>query len=70
MKATISSIVGDICEQYERIVKVTCSSPLAKDAEFSKVILRPILLKNQRFWQAEQYAAAKVFHRNTPAAEA
>ena len=66
MKNSVSQIINSIYEKYDDIIKVTFSSPTIIETEYSKIILRPILLKNQSYWQAEQYAQSKVFHRNIP----
>lgn len=66
MKESIMKVAETIYEQYSSIIKVTFSSPMSQYTSYSKVILRPIQLKKQQFWQAEQYAQSKVYHRNIP----
>ncbi len=49
------------------LVKAVFSSPVA-GAEFHRVLLRPVQMKNAD-WQAERFSGAKVFHLNLTDAE-
>jgi SAM-dependent methyltransferase len=69
MKESVFQIVDGIYEKSSSIIKVTFSSPASQNEPYGKIILRPILLKGQQFWQAEQYTQNKVFHKNMPNVE-
>ena len=51
-----------ICERREKLVKIGFSSP--DGAEFSRITLRPVVIKAKNAWQAERFRDNKVFHLN------
>ncbi len=53
-----------LIENREKIIKITFSSPAKKDAEYSKITIRPITIKERPVWQAERFRENKVFHLN------
>ena len=59
----MKEIFDNLALGRDTLVKATFSSPAA-GAEFSRIVLRPVLLKGGARWQAERYAGTKVFHRN------
>ncbi|MBO5102765.1 MAG: SAM-dependent methyltransferase [Clostridia bacterium] len=44
------------------LIKIILSD--TKTAEFKKIIIRPILIKNNLFWQFEKHTQNKVYHEN------
>lgn len=69
MQFSISQITEKILSKENNTLKVTLSSPVGNFAEYKKIIFRPIVLKNEPFWQAEQFKDNKVFHKNIPQSE-
>lgn len=69
MQLSISQIAEKILSKDSNTLKITFSSPVSNDAEYKKIILRPIKLKGEPFWQAEQFKDNKVFHKNIPQCE-
>ncbi len=55
----ISTLVTERCNE---VIKITFSSP--KNAEYTKIQLRPITLRGAQAWQAERFRDNKVFHLN------
>ncbi len=59
--------VNDACiyvvSQREGMIKTTFSTP-DSSAEFEKISIRPVVIKQKPQWQAEQFKDKKVFHRN------
>lgn len=53
-----------LTENRDNIIKLTFSSPKKKDAEYSKITVRPITIKGSPVWQAERFRENKVFHLN------
>lgn len=66
MQLSIHQITEKIISKENGTLKITFSSPADKSAEYKKIILRPIVLKKEPFWQAEQFKDNKVFHKNIP----
>ena len=58
-----------LTENRENIIKITFSSPKKKDAEYSKITVRPITIKGSPVWQAERFRENKVFHLNVTDAD-
>ena len=58
-----------LTENRENIIKITFSSPKKKDAEYSKITVRPITIKGSPIWQAERFRENKVFHLNVTDAD-
>lgn len=56
------SITEEILQNRDSIVKATASDQ--KSGEFKKVVLRPIVIKGKKVWQAERFKGAQVFHLN------
>ncbi len=56
--------IDDILSGGEKIIKISVSSPFDKNEEFSKISIRPITIKNERFFQAERFKNNQVFHLN------
>ncbi len=56
--------IVEITNDAEKIVKLTASSPLRKDAEYTKISLRPIVTKSGEMYQAERFRNDQVFHKN------
>lgn len=56
------NITEELLQNRDNLVKLTASSPIG--GEFKKIVLRPIMVKNKKVWQAEQYKGAQVFHLN------
>lgn len=69
MQLSINQIIQKIISKENNTLKITLSSPADKFAEYKKIIFRPIILKNEPFWQAEQFKDSKVFHKNIPQSE-
>lgn len=70
MQLSVSQIAEKITSTENNTVKITFSSPIAGSiVEYKKIILRPIMLKGEHFWQAEQFRDNKVFHKNIPQCE-
>ena len=55
------------CSDYKQINKITISKPL-KDCKFARITLRRVFIKNEEYFQAEQYTKTQVFHENIPCA--
>lgn len=59
--------VNDACiyvvSQREGMIKTTFSTP-DSSAEYEKISIRPVVIKQKPQWQAEQFKDKKVFHRN------
>ncbi len=53
-----------ILETREEIIKISISSPFSKDEEFSKITIRPVVIKNKPCFQAERFKNNQVFHLN------
>lgn len=58
----MQTVIGEILSKEEELIKVTFSAP-EKEAEFVRILLRPVRLKNAD-WQAERFVGTKVFHLN------
>lgn len=58
-----------LTENRDNIIKLTFSSPKKKDAEYSKITVRPITIKGSPVWQAERFRENKVFHLNVAEAD-
>lgn len=56
------NITEELLQNRDNLVKLTASSPIG--GEFKKIVLRPIIVKNKKAWQAEQYKGTQVFHLN------
>ena len=56
------SITEEILQNRDSIVKATASDQ--KSGEFKKVVLRPIVIKGKKVWQAERFKGTQVFHLN------
>ena len=61
MQVSVSDIRDKICSGRDEILKVTFSSP-SKDAEYKKIVIRPVDIKKSPCWQAERFKENKVFH--------
>jgi SAM-dependent methyltransferase len=59
----MKEIYALLTENRTGMSKATFSSP-AEGAEFTRVVLRPVLLGGEEKWQAERFAGTKVFHLN------
>ncbi len=55
-----------ILNERENISKISISSPFIKNEEYSKISLRPVIIKKQNFFQAERFKNNQVFHLNIP----
>ena len=55
------------CADYRQIHKITVSKPL-DDCAYARIVLRPVLIKNDECFQAEKYTQTQVFHENIPCA--
>lgn len=51
------------------LIKISISSPFSKDEEYSKITVRPVIIKNKPCFQAERFKNNQVFHLNTSAEE-
>lgn len=58
------NLINDINELNRSISKLVFSDKRQKEAEFSKVIAKPFLSKNEVKWQIEQHKNNQVFHKN------
>lgn len=56
------NITEELLQNRESVVKLTASDPSSGD--FKKVVIRPIIVKNKKKWQAEQFKGTQVFHLN------
>lgn len=59
----MNKIVEEIVNNRNSVVKVTISDP-RKKVEYSKLLLRPIIIKNLPQWQVERFKNNQVFHLN------
>lgn len=50
--------------EYQKIIKIVASSPISKDCEAFRVVIRAIRIKGGLVFQAEQFVGAQVFHTN------
>lgn len=66
MRLSVRQITQKILSKENNTLKITLSSPADTHTEYKKTVLRPIMLKNEPFWQAEQFKDNKVFHKNIP----
>ncbi len=53
-----------LLNERESISKISVSSPFSKTEEFSKISLRPVIIKKQNCFQAERFKNNQVFHLN------
>ena len=58
----MNEIYKTIAENRENLIKITVSD--GKNAEYKKIVVRPVIIKNEKLWQAERYKDNKVFHLN------
>lgn len=56
-------IIDEISSNENNLIKIVISEPI-KTTEFSKIVIRPVVIKNQAAWQAERFSGDKVFHLN------
>lgn len=66
MRSNLNDIRDDIFGSRETLLKVSFSSVCDKTAEYKKIILRPVIIKKEKFWQAERFKENKVYHANIP----
>lgn len=59
----MEKIINEIFSNENNLIKIGISEPI-KTTEYSKIIIRPVVIKNQPTWQAERFAGDKVFHLN------
>ena len=59
----MKKIINEIFSNENNLIKIGISEPI-KTTEYSKIISRPVVIKNQPTWQAERFAGDKVFHLN------
>ncbi len=60
----MKEIIQQILNERENIIKISVSSPFLKDAEFNKITIRPVNIKNTPGFQAERFKNNQVFHLN------
>lgn len=60
-------MIKELKQQY--LLKIVASNPVKNGSEYNKIVVRPILLKNEECFQAEQYKNSQIFHRNIPSDE-
>lgn len=60
---TVNDACSYVVSQREGMIKTTFSTP-DSSAEFEKISIRPVVIKQKPQWQAEQFKDKKVFHRN------
>ena len=53
-----------ILTERDEIIKISVSSPFFKDEEYSKMTIRPIVIKKSPCFQAERFKNNQVFHLN------
>ena len=53
---------------YKQINKITISKPIS-DTQYMRITLRPVVIKNDEYFQAEKFTQKQVFHENIPCAE-
>ena len=58
MQNTIKEIMDN---ELERLI---ISNPKNKDVEYKKIVVRPVLIKNEVLYQFEKYTEKQVFHSN------
>lgn len=58
----MNEIYKTIAENRENLIKITVSD--GKNTEYKKIVIRPVIIKNEKTWQAERYKDNKVFHLN------
>jgi len=63
-EVSMQKAISEILKNEEKIIKISASSPAEKTAEYSKIIVRPILSKNGIIYQAERFKNTQVFHLN------
>ncbi len=45
-------------------VKIIISNPKSKQQEFRKIVIRPIIMKQEKMYQCEKFTKQQVFHVN------
>ncbi len=58
-----------ILTEGSTLIKISISSPFSKDEEYSKITVRPVIIKNKLCFQAERFKNNQVFHLNTSGEE-
>lgn len=53
-----------ILSERNEIIKISVSSPFLKDEEYSKMTIRPVIIKKSPCFQAERFKNNQVFHLN------
>ena len=59
----MSELINDISKNLNKIVKIVLSEPADKE-NYSKIIIKPILIKNKLNFQLERFKDKKVYHMN------
>ncbi len=60
----ISKIINEIIENREKLIKASISDTQEKSAEYKKIVVRAVDIKNNQLWQIEKYTDKQVFHQN------
>lgn len=58
----MKNFIRELNENRQSIIKATASGSMGDT--YKKIVLRPIVLKNKNFWQAERFKGTQVFHLN------
>lgn len=53
--------------QSNDIIKIVASNPLKTSCEYRKIVLQPMLLREEEYFQAELFKGTQVFHKNISA---
>lgn len=59
----MSNIITDLTENLDNIIKAVLSQP-AEGAEYSKITVKPVMIKGKLRFQLERFKDNKVFHLN------
>lgn len=60
----MEEILQKILSERDDIIKISVSSPFSKDEEFTKMTIRPVIIKKAPCFQAERFKNNQVFHLN------
>jgi len=60
----MQNIINEISNCCESIINITASNPINKESKYSKISIRPVSIKNNIIFQAEQLKNNQIFHTN------
>ena len=59
----MSNIITDLTKNIDNIVKAVLSQP-TKEAEYTKITVKPVMIKGSLRFQLERFKDNKVYHLN------